>query len=108
MLTSLKITKWSTSAINFPTKRRPASQVGRILADPYSPARPARVADTLGAWARKVCRPPYFRSPYPPEGVGVPRARPGGVWAVRKSGRSARQAADFAGQLMAEVGPFLK
>ena len=78
MLTSLKITKGSTSAINFPTRRRLASQVGRILADPYSPARPAKVPDTMRAWARKVCRPPYFRSPYPPEGVGVPRARPGG------------------------------
>ena len=78
MLTSLKITKWSTSAINFPTDRRLASQVGRILVDPYSPARPAKVSDTMGAWARKVCRPPYFRSPYPPKGVGAPRARPGG------------------------------
>ena len=78
MLTSLKITKWSTSAINFPTKRRPASQVGRILADPYSPARPAKVPDTAGAWARKVCRPPYFGGPYPPKGAGAPRARPGG------------------------------
>ena len=78
MLTSPKITKWSTSAINFPTKRRPASQVGRVLADPYSPARLARVPDTAGAWARKVCRPPYFRSLYPPKVVGAPRARPGG------------------------------
>ena len=78
MLTSLKITKWSTSAINVPTDRRLASQDGRILVDPYSPARPAKVSETMGAWARKVCRPPYFRSPYPPKGVGAPRARPGG------------------------------
>ena len=78
MLTSLKITKWSTSAINVPTDRRLASQDGRILVDPYSPARPAKVSDTAGAWARKVCRPPYFRIPYPPKGVGAPRARPGG------------------------------
>ena len=78
MLISLKNAKWSTSAINFPTKRRPASQVGRIMADPYSPARPAKVPDTARAWARKVCQPPYFRSPYLPKGVGAPRARPGG------------------------------
>ena len=51
MLTSLKITKWSTSAINVPTDRRLASQDGRILVDPYSPARPAKVSDTMGAWA---------------------------------------------------------
>ena len=78
MLTSPKITMWSTSAINFPAKRRSASQVGRVLAHPYSPARPAKVPDTMGAWARTVCRSPYFRSPYPPKGVGAPRARPGG------------------------------
>ena len=78
MLTSLKITKWPTSSINLPARRRMASRVGRILADPYSPARPAEVADTERGWARKVCRPPYFRSPYPPKGVGVTRARPGG------------------------------
>ena len=78
MLTSLKIPSCSPPAINVPTDRRLASQDGRILVDPYSPARPAKVSDTMGASARKVCRPPYFRSPYPPKGVGVPRARPGG------------------------------
>ena len=84
MLTSLNITKGSTSAINFPTKRRPASKVGRISADPYSPARSFKDPDTARAWARKVCRPPYCPSPYPPKGVGVPRARPGGYGWPRK------------------------
>ena len=92
MLTSLKIAKWSTSAINFPAKRRIASKVGRVLADPYSPARPAEVADTERGWARKVCRPPYFRSPYPPKGVGAPRARPGGYgWPRNPAVPSARR-----------------
>ena len=92
MPTSLKIAKWSTSAINFPAKRRMASQVGRNLADPYSTARPANVADTETDWARKVCRPPYFRSPYPPKGVGATRARPGGYgWPRNPAVPSARR-----------------
>ena len=96
MLTSLKIAKGSTSAISFPTKRRLASQVGCIFADPYSPARPPRDADTKRDWPREVCRPPYFLSPNPRRLVGVTRGRPGGygwpkIRRLRDQGGGSRQ-----------------
>ena len=78
MLTSLKIAKWSTSAINSQAARRVASKVGRILAESFSPARPFSVAGHERDWPRKVCRLPYFRSPNPQRVVGATRGRPGG------------------------------
>ena len=66
MLTSLKITKWSTSAINFPTDRHLASRVGRILVDPYSPARPAKVPDTHGGLGPKSMPAAILSEPVSP------------------------------------------